>query len=286
MVKTKVIRVLLLLELCLFSGLAFEGTCADQTSSQVGKTKYSVQGITEPFKQAIISSEFASTLTAIRKNEGAFVKKGDTIFEHDYKAPQLDAERSRLIAENKGELNAAKLRVQTAKIDYDATRLLHDSAHSVSEEELWKKKLEFDLAANECERLTMTKEKDITEYKIALERLSHFVVTAPFDGVVAERYLNESESCKPQEPLLKFVDVHKCRFITYVPVDRSVNLVKGENVTLQLGNGSFAKTRTGKIEFVSPVVDASSNLRTVKVVFDNSDGSIQPGITGTLLIEQ
>jgi RND family efflux transporter MFP subunit len=278
------VRVSLLIGICLFGGFPFGGISADPASGQ--KPRYSVQGITEPFRHAIISAEFASTLIAIRKNEGAFAKKGDTIFELDYRAAQLDAERCRLIADNKGDLNAAKLKAQTAKLDYNATQQLHDSGQSVSEEELWKKKLELDLTTNECERLTMLKEKDNVEYKIALERLSHYVVIAPFDGIVAERFLHEAESCKPQEPLLKFVDVHKCRFITYVPVERSGGLAKGANVTLTLGSGRTAQVRTGTIEFVSPVVDASSSLRTVKVVFDNSDGSIQPGVTGTLFIDK
>jgi len=277
-------RISLLFGFCLFGGLTFNGFCAGPVS--VDMPRFSVQGITEPLRQATISAEFSSTLITIRKNEGAFAKKGDTIFELDYREPKLDAERCRLIAENKGELNAAKLRAQTAQLDYNATLQLHDSAQSVSDEELWKKKLELDLTTNECERLTMSKEKDIVEYKIALERLSHYVITAPFDGIVAERFLNEVESCKPQEPLLKFVDVHKCRFITYVPVERSGGLVKGKSVKLSLGSGRAAQIRTGTIDFVSPVVDASSSLRTVKIVFDNSDGSIQPGVTGTLFIDE
>jgi RND family efflux transporter MFP subunit len=246
----------------------------------------SVQGITEPLRQAVISAEFASRLTTIKKNEGAFAKKGDTIFELDYKEPKLDAERCRIIAENKADLTAAKLKAQTAKLDFDATTMLHDSTRSVSDEELWKKKLEYDLAKTECDRLVMNKEKENLDYQISLERLRHFFVIAPFDGVVAQRFLNEAESCKPQEPLIKFVDVHKCRFITYVPVERSQTLIKGKRVTLSLGSAKSPQLRQGVIEFVAPVVDASSGLRTVKVVFDNSDGSIQPGITGTMLIDE
>jgi RND family efflux transporter MFP subunit len=277
-------RVLLLSGLCFLFVLQIDGICAGQATTE--KSRFSVQGITEPLRQAVISAEFASTLTAIRKNEGTFAKKGDTIFELDFKASRLEAERNRLIAENKGELNAARLKAQTAKVDYEATLLLHDSSSSVSDEELWKKKLELDLATNECDRLTMSKEKDVAEYKYALERLSHYFILAPFDGIVAERFLNEAESCKPQEPLLKFVDVHKCRFITYVPVEHSAGLSKGDKVTLSLGNGRLAQTREGTIEFVSPVVDASSGLRTVKVIFDNSNGSIQPGIPGIMFIDQ
>jgi RND family efflux transporter MFP subunit len=264
-------------------GLA--GLCPLITAG-AGAAPLSVQGITEPLRQAVISAEFAGRVITIRKDEGSFAKKGDTIMEMDYKETQLDAERCRIIAENKAELAAAKLKSETAKLDYDATKVVHDSTRAISDEELWKKELDYNLAKNECERLSMTKEKEVLDYRISLERLKHYFVIAPFDGVVAQRFLNEAESCKPQEQLIKFVDVHKCRFITYVPGDRSQGLAKGKRVTISLGGAKAPRTRQGSIEFVSPVVDASSGLRTVKAVFDNADGSIQPGVAGAMLIDE
>jgi RND family efflux transporter MFP subunit len=245
-----------------------------------------VNGVTEPYRQATISSEIAGRIVDIRKNEGFFAKKGDTILELDFEEARLDAERNRVISESDAELRAAKLKAETAKQDLDATKMVHDSTRSVSEEELWKKQLEYDVARTECDRIAMTKEKARLEYRISLENLKRHFLLAPFSGMVSQRFLNEGENCKPQEPLVKLVDVRKCRFITYVPAARSQGLVKGKKVTLTLGGVKSQRTRQGAIEFASPVVDASSGLRTIKVVFDNADGSIQPGVTGTLQIEE
>jgi multidrug efflux pump subunit AcrA (membrane-fusion protein) len=44
-------------------------------------------------------------------------------------------------------------------------------------------------------------------------------------------------------------------------------------------------TRRGSVEFISPVVDPSSGLREVKVLFDNADGRVHPGVAGSLLLE-
>jgi RND family efflux transporter MFP subunit len=261
------------------------GFAADNGAAR-SSVPYTVQGITEPLRQATISAEFAGTIASIKKNEGSFARKGDTILELECEESRLEAERCRVIAESNAELAAAKLKTETAKLDRDATKTVHDSTRAISDEELWKKELEYNLAKTECERLTMMKAKEVAEYKIALDHLRHHFVIAPYDGVVAQRFLNEEEACKPQEPLIKFVDVHKCRFITYVPSARAAGLVKGKQVTLTLGGAKTPRTRQGVIEFASPVVDPSSGLRTVKVVFDNTDGSIQPGVAGTLLIEE
>jgi RND family efflux transporter MFP subunit len=257
---------------------------ADDSTVHIGSI--TVQGITEPFKQAIISSQLASRITAIRKNEGSFAKKGDTIMDLDFEEAKLEAERNRVISESYAEFNAAKYRMQTAKLDLDATKIVHDSTRSVSEEELWKKELDYNLAKTEYDRLSMTKQKEILEYKISQQNLKLHFIIAPYDGIVAQRFLNEAESCKPQEPLIKFVDVHKCRFITYVPCIYSQKLTVGKSVTLALHGSNKTQTKHGVIEFISPVVDASSGLRTVKVIFDNANCSIQPGITGSLFIEE
>ena len=44
-------------------------------------------------------------------------------------------------------------------------------------------------------------------------------------------------------------------------------------------------SRPGTVEYVSPVVDPSSGLREVKVLFDNADNKIQPGVPGKMIIE-
>lgn len=241
-----------------------------------------IQGATEPYRFATISSETASRITAVRINEGGKARKGDTILVLDAEEAALEAERTRLIAENQAELAAARLKAEVSGKDFAATRVLFDSTRSVSKEEYWKKELEANLAKTEVERLTMAQEKAVLEHKIALVNLKRHYVIAPYDGIVAQRFLNEGETCKPQEPLIKFVDIYRCRFIAYVPVGRSQKLSKGSAVGLTLWDGRENKAKTGVIDFISPVVDQASGLRTVKAVFDNADASIQPGIIGYL----
>ena len=53
---------------------------------------------------------------------------------------------------------------------------------------------------------------------------------------------------------------------------------------MQLNSGKI-RNKKGKIEFISPVVDKASLLRTVKVVFENSDKSVEPGVTGKIFVK-
>jgi RND family efflux transporter MFP subunit len=274
----------------IFSTIILIGLALQGLSARVGtpspapvRDGLPIQGVTEPYRFATISSEIASRITVVRINEGGRAKKGDTILVLDAEEALLEAERSRLIAESDAELSAARLKAEMAKRDLYATRLVYDSTRSVSKEEIWKKELESNLAKADVDRLTMGKEKSVLEYKIALQNLKRHFVIAPYDGIVAQRFLNEGETCKPQEPLIKFVDVNRCRFIAYIPVGLSQGLAKGSRAGLTVGKGL---ARSGVIDFISPIVDQASGLRTAKIVFDNSDGSIQPGIPGFLQIEK
>lgn len=259
-------------------GLAAPSPSAAETAREAAP----IQGVTEAYRSATISSELASRITAVRINEGGRARKGDTILVLDAEEALLEAERNRLLAESDAELAESRLKAENAKRDLDATRLVFDSTRSISQEELWKKELDYNLAKTEVERLSMAKQKAVLEYRISLQNLKRHFVIAPYDGVVAQRFLNEGETCKPQEPLIKFVDVYRCRFIAYIPVGLSQGIVKGARVNLTVGDAK--KPRAGTVDFISPTVDQASGLRTTKIVFDNSDGSIQPGVPGFVQI--
>ncbi|MBN1604596.1 MAG: efflux RND transporter periplasmic adaptor subunit [Chitinispirillaceae bacterium] len=247
---------------------------------------FSIHGITEPYCQATISAEFASKIVHIYRDEGYTVKKNDTIIALDYEQAQLEAERTKIIAESKAELFAAENRLKIAKLDFDATRLVFDSTRAISEEDLWKKELEYNLAKAEFDKLTAAKAKEVVEHKIALRNLAHHFILAPYDCVVATRFLNLAETCKPQESLVRIADINRCRFIAYVPSSHTKNLQKGTKVNLVLNSANGELPREGTVDFISPVVDPSCGLRTVKILFDNQDRAIQPGITGQFKIEQ
>jgi multidrug efflux pump subunit AcrA (membrane-fusion protein) len=71
----------------------------------------------------------------------------------------------------------------------------------------------------------------------------------------------------------------------YIVANKAHSLKAGQKVKLSLDGASKNRTRNGTIEFVSPVVDKSSLLRTVKIIFDNSDRSVEPGVTGKLYLK-
>lgn len=242
------------------------------------------KGITEPCNSSTISATVAGRLAVIHKKEGEYVRKGEVILELEKDEEELEAELKKLISESKIEVTSAQYKDSILNIDYLATKQLFDSTKSVSAEEVIKKELDYKLAVADYDRLQIQEKKEGIEYKIALAQLRKRIILAPFNGMVVKIFLKIAESCNPQEPLVRIADVGKCRLVSHVESSASYSLKAGSKVELSIGGGASPIARQGTIEFVSPVVDPSSGLREVKVLFENSDAKVNPGVSGTMKI--
>ncbi|MFW5960137.1 MAG: efflux RND transporter periplasmic adaptor subunit [Chitinivibrionales bacterium] len=183
--------------------------------------------MTEPIQQAVISAVVPGRIATIDKGEGSYVKKGEVIITLEKEKEELTVDLKKLLSESKAELNGAKVKMETLKKDYEATKHLFDKSSSVSEEQLWEKELNYKQASAEYKRLQLREKKEVVEKKLADVNLRQHIIRAPFNCFVTKHHKNLSESCKAQEPLVRVVNVNRCRFVTYVDVTKPIILRRG-----------------------------------------------------------
>jgi len=218
-----------------------------------------VDGITEAVNDVTLSASLPGIVGARPVAEGAFVKAGDVILELDKKLEELEAERRKQLRDLR-------------RTDLESTRSLFErKAISISREELDKRTAEAAVAE--------------IEHELAKEQLKRRQMAAPFDGVVSAILLDVGEACQAQQPLARVVDVRRCYFIVNVGARAGYSLRAGQPVRLQIEAGSAPFETTGTIFFIPPVVDPASGLLKVKVVFENPEGKIRPGVAGRMLLE-
>ena len=244
----------------------------------------SFDGVTEPIAQAKIGFTVPGKIDSIWVKEGAFVHKGDTLINLVKTEDELRVRMTKIIANDYSSIASSKAKMDTYLKDYYAIKKLFETSNSVSEEELWEKQMNFDIARADWNAAKVAKSKDSLEYGMAQAQLQKQFLIAPFDGEIVSISKNPSESVEALEPIVEIADVRTCRMTAYIIVNKASSLKIGQQVSLQLNSGK-AKSKKGQIEFISPVVDKASLLRTVKVIFDNSDKSVEPGVTGKLLIK-
>jgi len=242
------------------------------------------EGVTEPIQQAVIGSTVAGKIKAVKASEGERVHKGDTLLVLEKDEEELNVAITKVVAENTADILSAQQKKTTFERDYKATKQLFDNSNSVSEEQVWEKELNFKTAEAELMKAQALNEKDKLENSMAKVQLEKRIIRAPFDGIVVKHHKRIAESVQALEPLVEVVDVRRCRFTSYVLANLAQGFHKGQDVSLQLDGAAGPRLRKGKISFISPVVDKASMLRVVKVVFENGDGSIEPGVTGRVLL--
>ena len=243
---------------------------------------FASRGTTEPLRDAKVSAVVGGTIVAVDAKEGQFVKSGDVVIELDSALESLEAERRKLLMESTVEVDAAQSRLDTVTVDLAATRKLHDETKSVSDEDLQKKELDHKLAQAELQRQILAHQREEIEYRMAAAQLQRRNISAPFDGVVVQLLLEVGESCSQQQPVFRIVDTRKCRLVVHMEQGPSAKLKLGRQVGLRIQDVEGPVALQGTVDFISPLVDASSGLREVKVVFDNPDGRVHPGVAGVI----
>lgn len=241
-----------------------------------------VAGVTEPFQDVVLSAPVAGSLAKRLVKEGDVVKPGQTLIEMEKRQEELEVERRRLAMESKAELKAAKARVETVKSDVESTRKLFEATKAVSKDDLAKKELEYQLSLAEVERLDMTEAKEVVEFQMADELLKQRVIRSPLAGHVVELLRDVGEECKAQEPLIRLVDTRQFYFVANVEARAGYATKVGQAMSVELEAGTAKVQVSGKVSFVSPVVDPASGLLKIKVLCDNADGKIKPGVAGTM----
>jgi len=244
----------------------------------------SFDGVTEPLAQAKIGFTVSGKIDSIWVSEGSFVHKGDTLMNLVKTEEELRVSITKITAEDVSSIISAKAKMDTYEKDLQATKKLFETSNSISAEQVWEKEMNYNVTKAEWEAAKIAKSRDTLEYGTAKAQLSRLYLLAPFDGEIVSIPKNPSESVQALEPVMEIADVRTCRMIAYIIVNKASKLKVGQTVNLMLNSGK-AKSKKGKIEFISPVVDKASLLRTVKVIFDNADKSVEPGVTGKILLK-
>ena len=225
-------------------------TCAPARAEHVAA------GITEAVCDVILSPSVAGLVSSWKYKEGDFVESGAVIIELDNKMEQLEVERRKLAMENK-------------QTDWEAVRKLNErNSISVRKEEVEKAETDYRIA--------------VAEHKMAVEQLRRRSITAPCSGYIAEIVRDPGEAADEYQPIVRVVDTRRCYFTSNVEAKAAGRLKLDQTVKLEIQGAAKPVELSGKIAFLSPVVDPASGLQKVKVLFDNSDGRIRPGVAGKM----
>jgi RND family efflux transporter MFP subunit len=242
-------------------------------------------GITQALREVHLSLGVGGKIEKVLVSEGQRVKQGALLLYLDRELEELEIRRRKILVEDSAKLREYGLRRETLKSQVAEAKLLLDYG-GVSRKQVEDETMALEAATAEHQALAHAKRREKVELDLARTAYERRHLRAPIDGVVTKILLRAGESVSANDPLIALVDVSRVRFTGTFPVSAGVAVAAGQPVTIRLGQDATETRRSGVIVFVSPVADPASGLVEILAEFDNRDGSVRPGVSGFLVLDQ
>lgn len=280
-------------------------------------------GVVEASRRVELAFRVPGLVTALAVREGQAVKAGEVIGElrkDEFKARldalrgQLDQARAGLDALRRGErgeevarresqVRAARARLSNARAQYNRFRtLLRESAVSrvefeVAQTEYRVAREEYEAAKRTLELGAVGRDEDIEAAEAAVRGLEGRVVEAnlqledatlraPFDGVIAQRFVEQGQSVQAKQPVVRFQDVDQVDISADVPETVMASDIRRADIVSLVAELSGAPGLRFPVELreVAQVGDPVTQTFKVTVSMRAPDEvRVLPGMTATVI---
>ncbi len=214
-------------------------------------------------EEASVAAEVPGRITAMRVSEGAHVSAGDVVLE-------IDRERRELELANENAIVAgARSEIAQERRELDRIRTLHES-EAASQSQL-------DAASTRMR--TSQAKLAAAEAKLGLARLAlrSASVSAPFDGLVAHRFVSAGDHVAEGEPLFDLVALD--------PIEVEFHLTERDSARVAVGHGVDVRVTPypdevfhATVHVVSPRIDPATRTLRVKARVENRERKLRPGL--------
>lgn len=279
-------------------------------------------GRVEASKQVELTFQVPGLLVSLPVREGQKVAQGDLIAQlrkDEFEARlgalqgQLDRARADLQALRAGarpeerlrleaQLRSADATLANARTDLDrATRLLR--SQTISRLEFDRAQTSYRVAAENREAARQTLEQSLTgreEDIIAKEsevaglearvveagiQLADTTLRAPYEGVIAQRFVEQGQSVRAKQPVVKFQDVEEIEIAVDVPESIMASVARTADIVKISAEFSAAPGRQFPVQVreIAQRADPVTQTFSVRAAMKAPEGiNLLPGMTGTV----
>lgn len=208
-----------------------------------------------PSSEITLSAATHGTLESIAVREGDEVAKDAMLVQLESSEEQLLIERLEKVVEKR-------------RFDSEGLEQLR-AKHMASETDAMQARIDWELA--------------VIDLKNARSKLSQKRLVAPIGGVITRLEKEIGEWVQPGEKVVEMIDLAELHAVFYLPYEEARLLAVGQQLDVELPQVQPAPV-AARIFFISPRVDASSGLITVKASIENKDRRLHPGLAGTITL--
>ncbi len=140
-------------------------------------------------------------------------------------------------------------------------------------------KIKFESTLENLEAQILNVKSNLKNIKLDIEKT---IINAPFDGIISEKMVEETEFISIGTPLFTIIDLDPIKIEGYLS-EFDVNKVSvGTKAEIEDSNGI---KKNGIISFISPSAETSTRTFEITIEADNKDLSYKSGITTKIVIK-
>ncbi len=237
-----------------------------------------LQGTVMPVEHAVISAKISGTLETFKVDEGDRRKAGDVLFGIDrqilknqlvVKEDEIKVREAALQSAGFA-LNAAEINCQQTKHDYERALTLRDSKAisqaSFESAETAYKKAQTEVQRAQAEVINVSSQLKQAQSNLAIARknLADSVITAPFDCVITDKYVEENEFVSVGQDILKLENPNALEIICHISAVYYNQIVPGTTAVEILDNSGNVSGRA-VVTYKSPAIDPESRTFKLKI---------------------
>lgn len=244
----------------------------------------------EAIEKAILYAKVSGYVQRIHVDKGDRVKKGEVLAQLE--VPEVEKEyqsAQAAVAESQAEYERAETEANLKKVTYQRTQGVRDSEPTVvSPQEVDVARAASETAAGNTRLAKAHLDKARAELG-KLQVLAAFAkVTAPFDGVVTERFVDagaliQAGANSSGSPVVSVARIDQVRVYISVPEVDVARITRGVTAQVRL-DALPGKQLTGKVTRFADAVDPQSRTMKTEIDLPNPDHRILPGMFGTVTL--
>ena len=240
--------------------------------------RYTASGPIVVENQVDVAAQREGVVVQILVEPGTRVSKGQLLAKLDDRQISADLEAARAkTASTEADLNNWKAEAKVLEADYERARKMWE-AHLIPEEQFEhaRYKAEGDQwDVKRVEQMLVNARDSQRSIELEFEKTQ---IAAPFDGIVARRYVRAGQSVARNERLFWVTATSPLRVRFTLP-SRFLRQVKvGQQVAVTVADGNPALEHTARVIQLSPVVDPASGTIEVLAELIGAASDLRPGM--------
>jgi membrane fusion protein, multidrug efflux system len=254
------------------------------TQAQTSPVDYIASGPIVVENQVELSAQRDGVVVEVFVETGTAVRKGQILARLDDR--QLTADKDAAAAKarsTEADLRNWEAGAQVAQAQRDRAEQLW-AANIIAKSEEEKAKYQHDATAFEVERQRedlRVAQETLRSLELELEKTR---ITAPFDGVVARRYLRVGQDVAKNDRLFWISAVAPLRVKFALP-EAYLGRVRNGTELIVVTSATPGEVHQARVVLVSPVVDPSSDTIDVTAELQGPSANVRPGMTANIRLQ-